>query len=415
MKKVIFIILIIAAAGTAFTQNIRFSGMIRTGMALMFDDGEDTKPTLGMSSNAGRHSHRSELVGTYNNSAGTVGARMIFRLDIHRGGTFIPSSRILGLDEAFVWFKPFNWLEINGGLVEEFGDTSLDTPGGLGDLSIAPGNFLSVGCIFTPLNNLRIAFFTAPMGGINYSAISTVPGVEEGTMSNHLSQADYVGTARYTFPNIISLHLLGGYRQESADMGFGFNYLGFRIQGFPRIAADMSLENFANRHLQYGYFQFNTGQRIDFAKGPFGAGIRFVQFMKIGEGIPPGDDGIAHGRALLYSGYVQYRLENAVRITPRLDIAYTDGGIVTHNYRRGLYALNRTYDAFADETTTSYWAGKNRYDSGMVIDSTMAFELAPYTTLTLGYKLGMNLGDPLPNTAGIKNYNMIFIDFYIRF
>jgi len=208
---------------------------------------------------------------------------------------------------------------------------------------------------------------------------------------------------------------MGGYRRQSADMGLGINYLGLGSFGFTSIAADIVLDNFANRHLQYGYYQFNTGQRVDYSSGSFLSGIRFVQYMKIGAGIPPGDDGVAHGKAYVFNGYLGYRIDGSIRITPRIDLTYIHGGTAIQNYRWGIDSVNADYNAFADKNT-AIWAGKNRYDSGLVIDPTVEFELANGTILTLGYKRTMHFGDPLPaNANNIKNFNMVFIDFNFRF
>ena len=415
MKKVLFAILIVVTANSVIAQGLGFSGAIRAGIAIMFDDGEETRPTMGMSANAGRYANSFALTGNYINVARNVGAKMIFRLDVPDSGDVISSLRYPLVDEASVWVKPFKWLELTAGIMEKFPKGTYETPGGLGDLDLGTGSFASVGTIFTPVDNLTIAIFISPMGGINYSAVSTMQGAEEGTMLNHLSQADYIGSVNYLFPNIVSLHLLGGYRQQSADMGFGFNYIGLYSKGFTSMAADISLENLNNRHDQYGYFQFNTGQRLDYSSGPFMSGIRFVQFMKIGDGIPAGDDGTVHGTALLFHIYARYKIQSSIPVIPGLDLAYINGGVVNQNNNQGFYSLNRNYNTFATGNTVS-WAGKNKYDSGLVIDPTVTFEMGTGISFALGYKVSLHLGDPLPPSAnGIKTYNMFYLDFNFRF
>jgi len=414
MKKLLFVFFIftMAMANTIFAQNVTFSGAVRTGIALAFDDGEDTQPTLGLSSNVGRRAHRTDFVAAFTNAQRNAGAVLGMRFYLQGSSAVTSGAMVPVLDEATLWTSPFPWLELRAGIAEGI---PFYTDGGLADLSIGAGYLATVGALISPINNLFLYTAISPVGGINYDGVFTVPGEDEETQAAQLSQASYVAFLRYTIPNLVELSLVGGYRQESADMGFGINYLGFRNNGIPRIAVDMCIENFTNRHSQYGFYQLNTGQRIDFSSRTMWANLRFAQFMKIGEQIPPGDDGIPHGKALIFAGSAAYRIFGPIRISPRFDFVYTHGTRISQNYMRGFYSANRDYNTFADENT-AVWAGKNRFDSGLVLDPSVAFELARLSTLTLGYKRSMHLGDPLPaNANGIKNFNMVYVDFNFRF
>jgi hypothetical protein len=378
MKKALVVFLILAVAGGLFAQTtVKFTGSLRTGLAIGFTDeeGDAGKPKVGFIQNRGENGTRADLTaqirsGPDNQPYGAFGADVTFR---GRENTFLGTDGIVALVPTINAFWQPNsilWLQVGTG-----GGGGYGTMGGIGrSQDIVDTNGLKIK--LTPISGLSIG------GQLYYGAGSVL-----------FENMNYGLGATYTVPDLLKVAANLRYLAQNKDdktekirFGAGANFLGLSGLGLTTLAADFGTWGFGTDD-----FFMGIGEAVGFSAGALTLSANAQQFIWLGEGskdVMP----------MRFHGEVAYKVSPVV--TLGVEGRYLIGAKPNFNFRNaGELGGVDNVAAFSAKDT-----------SALGISPRITFNVGP--EVVLGYNLQMDMSD---GASGRTMQHLIYTGLNISF
>ncbi|MDR2786365.1 MAG: hypothetical protein LBB83_10680 [Treponema sp.] len=342
MKKAMLGVLILAAAGGLFAQEVKFDGSFNSGLGIVstdtkIPDGTGTKTAdtkivpFGADSEQG--GYRFRLNGSYTNAESTAGAKFRFQAqsDFSLGAFSLPY--------AYGWVSFLNNIfTVNGGLVDDgtwnSGGAILndDVGEGLGVLvKISPISGLNLGAgayVITPQGSGANNTIVVPAGDADAAATSKFSGLDIP-----LYRIKYTASAGYTMPDLFKV--TAGFRtanqtgdkvsryadaekfgsNETSKLIFGAQLLAVKnLTAVVEVSADKLEDSGADKDKDN--IDFNFYETLGYKIGDLSFGLNAVQYLRT-------EKDVDHDLGLHLNPWVSYDIGP---IVPRLDLNYLLAG-----------------------------------------------------------------------------------------
>jgi hypothetical protein len=449
MKKAMLGVLILAAAGGLFAQELKFDGYLNSGLGIVSTDTKvpdgsgtktaDTKITaFGVDSEQG--GYRFRLNGSYTNAEGTAGAKFRFQAQ---------SNFALGafsLPYAYGWVSFLNKIfTVTGGLVDDgtwnSGGAILndDVGEGLGALvKISPIDGLNLGVgayVISQQSGGNNSTLIIPAGAVTTTTDSGGKTTTKDPSTTSFSGLDipldrlkYTVSAGYTLPDLFKVtasfrtanqtgNSISRYadadsekfdgRDETSKLIFGAQILAVKnLTAVVEAEVDKLEDTGADKDKDN--IDFNLYETIGYKLGDLSFGVNAVQYIR-------SEKDVDHDFGLHLNPWVSYAIG---AIVPRLDLNYlmagkaltTPGGtnaLPGASYHRKVfsYADNGdadNYSVIAARPSVKFNIDKNTF---IELGDLIAFSMGPEGAFA-------NADDPKKSS----NFNNVFyIDFVWKF
>ena len=380
MKKVLVVLLILAVAGGAFAQELKFNGTVRGGLSVIFTNNDADDVVLRQWNTREGYNSRFQLTGAYTNAAGNAGFNTTLRWNNIMSGDPFDFSQAIPRAEA--WFKILDgMIEIRGGYVDN--ETVFNTNGGWGSALGSGVGGLGMQFNVNPINGLNLRFVVAP----GNSATSNSPGVA-------IWKASYRFGAVYTMADVFTASALFRHTYQTTDLGLGVRILALKSAGFSILGVDFGMENLGQKGASGSDFMtLHIGERIEWASGDLTIGGRFKQSFRLG-----GTGTYADKPDLTFSAFGQYVIK---QIVPRLEVGFNIGQGIASNPRTGSYDAALGFNGYKKDTMN------------LSISPTVQFRLPDANSyIDLSYVLQAGF-----NPSGTKNNlrNTIAVNYGVNF
>jgi hypothetical protein len=353
MKKAMLGILMLAAAGGLFAQELKFDGYLNSGLGIVstdtkVQDGSGTKTAdtkivpFGVDSEQG--GYRFRLNGSYTNREGTAGAKFRFQAQSNlEFGAF-------SLPYAYGWVSFLNKIfTVSGGLVDDgtwnSGGAILndDVGEGLGVLvKISPISGLNLGVgayVLNQQSGSRNNFPVIPAGATTTDANGNTIQPSTSSFSGldiPLDRLKYTISAGYAMPDLFKvtagfrtanqagdktsryddadLESFAG-RDETSKLIFGAQLLAVKnLTAVIEVEADKLEDTGVDKDKDN--IDFNFYETIGYKLGDLSFGLNAVQYLRI-------EKDVDHDLGLHLNPWVSYAIGT---IVPRLDLNYLLAG-----------------------------------------------------------------------------------------
>jgi hypothetical protein len=240
MKKALVVLLILAVAGGAFAQ-LKFTGEVKTGLGLVYDNVNETAYLQAFSRDA-EQPFRFRLHGEYANQGDTAGLK--FRIQQEATG---PS-----INYAFGYINAFsNMLTLQGGKID---DGTFNSGGGILDADAGEG--VGTNLLVRPIDNLIIGGgayaadslgSTPPVGGYSKSGYGRYTAGLSFTAPDLVKVVTSFRTKNYVSGSLQSNQVIAGINILAlSDMGLKLVLEGrFTNLGEDNKVAPMNVDGFA--------------------------------------------------------------------------------------------------------------------------------------------------------------------------
>ena len=392
MKKFLVVLLILAAAGMGFAQNLGFNGIVNSGIGFFKSDHRDSELIVGHYASSEHISSMAHIWTHLSSSGNTAGLRFLFRATAGFGADDTLAGQ-LQFQNYEGWVRFFDDIvEVRGGKMDykEFYNP-------FGGVEAHMFNAEGWGMIVNanPFAGFNMRFGIFPAGSLG-QAIH-----HERTRFNLSFRYDIFGTANVMLNTV-------AHNEDLYDIGFGVQLIALRrmVRGLRNVNFDIALLNIMeSRNLDMG---IQTGIRVDYFPGSLGTGIRFAQFFI--KGSDPD---------LTFAGYVQYSLGN---IVPRINLGVNIGQPL-----RGVNVPGPGGDDFRGGANFYESIHKGRYYEGLnpggirraqegmanfVFNTTVQFQVTGQQFIELGYVRQQDLSE---NKRLRTANNVVSLEFKILF
>jgi len=386
MKRIFCIVLIAAFAATfGFSQELRLSGYMNSGLGLWMSNEEDNDdPQLmvyGVDSE--RFMGRFRLNGSYINEAQTGGAD--FRLQLQGTGAVTDSGSGAILSFAYGWVRLLDMFTIKAGLVDDGVWVS-------GDVIFDDDNTEGTGLLLraTPVSGLDLgvgAYLASYAGSGSNNILPVLP------TQFALDEAKYTFNLAYTAPGLF--RLMGSFRPANEAPGNSATQTAQALASLRLLAVNNLTAVIVaqlNRVDEFG----DTGetsiyQTLAYGLGDLSIGLNAAQYIR---NTPTGSDA-ANDLALRFNPWISYALNDG-GLVPRLDLTYFMGGQQSGvDYHRRAFTANYDSDRYVVNARPS-----------------IKFNLDPRTSLEIGDSFYYSVAGS--NADAVFN-NVIYVDLTIRF
>ncbi|MDR2049391.1 MAG: hypothetical protein LBP69_08035 [Treponema sp.] len=364
MKKIMLGVLILAAAGGLFAQELKFDGYLNSGLGIVstdtrVPDGSGTKTAdtkivpFGVDSEQG--GYRFRLNGSYTNAEGTAGAK--FRFQAQSSLEFGAFS----LPYAYGWVSFLNKIfTVTGGLVDD-GTWNLGSPLLNDDVGEGLGALVKI----SPITGLNLgvgAYVLNQQSGSrnNFPVIPAGYGTREtssfSSLDIPLDRLKYTFSAGYTMPDLFKviatfrtanqagdktsrytnadLESFAG-RDETSKLIFGLQLLAVKnLTAIVEVSADKLEDSGVDKDKDNIDFDFY--ETLGYKTGDLSFGLNAVQYIRT-------EKDVDHDLGLHFNPWVSYAIGS---IVPRLDLNYFLAG-------KALTGTAAWVDADNDPTTPS--------------------------------------------------------------
>jgi len=471
MKKALIILLVLAVAGGLFAQNLSFSGEMRSGIGLRFQDGKDPlnndegyRPSIVMTGNIGDHVGRFQLRGRATTDDGVAGVDFEIRINGNADGNI---ELAVEHSWGFINFAD-NMVQLVAG---RGGPGGFGTMGGVdAGFDLLGGGRNGIGVLVRPMgdNNLQIGFNIKTFG--QQRAFGTVAtenywgddptanqlwesafGANFNAESVSITNAWYGAGVRYEMPGLFRAVAnfrtsyrtilgmpaptnaqvrtdirddLSAHPNDGAwDIAVGINVLALGDLGLSTLAVDFALQNMDHKFLTKDFngngdwTDLQIGQRINFASGPIGASLRTRQMFLLGVDTDKDkSDGWGweeYAPILQFAAHVQYTMGSLV---PRLDAGFIMNAQPQANFRRGWDAVNTGFSMAIGARE-----GFNKDAMGVAIAPSIRLNMTR-SFIDFGYTMSYDMSKEIDNEMkgvlpkdATRLRNMIYLDFGVTF
>jgi hypothetical protein len=338
MKKALVPLLILAAAGGLFAQELKFDGYLNSGLGFLSSDEEDADSALrAFGVDSEQWGYRFRLNGSFTGEKGNAGVKFRFQSQsrVDAGYFSIPY--------AYGWVSLLNSLiTVTGGLVD---DGVWNSGGGILDDDVGEG--------------LGALVKISPVGGLDLGTGAYVLGYNSGGNNNVLLAADfskvsvkpwhakYTFNAGYAMPDLFKITAVLRLKNEvsydeiqapAVDPNAGRDesaktIVAARLLAVPNLTAVVEgeldkLEHFNSAGL------LNLYETVGYKIGGLAMGLNAVQYFSQAEETDIG---------LRFNPWVSYTIKSVV---PRLDFVYFMAGVpdTQGKYHRKNYKTNYNDD-----------------------------------------------------------------------
>jgi len=283
--------------------------------------------------------------------------------------------------------------------------------------------------------------FDIGVGAGGYVNINPMPGFDfrVGVYPQAMAKGDALGNARYNFgavytaPDLVTVgvQVANGRRNnavyqpwKATDALFFAKVLALKGMGFTSLNIDTTLENI-QRPEDAKDMVFKLGEKVDYALGDLGLGIRFLQQFVLFDGSTPDK----YTPDLSFTGYVQYKiggvLSNKGTIVPRLNVGYnigtplrgTSAPAAGGDYRGNWDGLNKG-DAFVVTDGAAKPRGFDKDSGNFTIQPNVMFWFggSDAKAVELGYTLQVDTSKDAKGGAGVKSMNnVVYVNYRVAF
>ena len=334
MKRILCVVLVaVFAAALGFSQELRFSGYVNSGLGFWVSNEEDNDdPQLmvyGVDSE--RFIGRFRLNGAYTNANQNAGAA--FRFQAQGTGGATDSGNLPVLSFGYGWVTLADMFTIKAGLVD-------DSVWATADVIFDDDQTEGVGMLLraTPIAglDLGVGAYVASYGSSgNNNILPVLPS------QFAFDEAKYTFNAAYTMDSLFRLMLSARTANEALGNSSAQTAQGlaeFRLLAVDNLTAIVIAQ--LNRFDEYSDTgELNFYQTLGYRMGDLGFGLNAAQYTRN----VPSESTTANDFALRLNPWVSFAL-NEGKMVPRLDLTYFMGGRQDgQNYHRRGFAV--TYDS----------------------------------------------------------------------
>jgi hypothetical protein len=404
MRKVMLGVLVLAAAGGLFAQELKFDGYFNSGLGIVSTNakvqdgaGPDTKTAdtkvvpFGVDSE--QAGYRFRLNGSYTNANGTAGAKFRFQAQ---------SKFDLGafsLPYAYGWVSFLNKIfTVSGGLV----DDGTWSSGGFFNDDVGEG--LGALVKVTPVTGLNLgvgAYVITPKGGGDNNIIEVPVGDKAAKSANDFSKIDvpldrikYTFSAGYILQDIFKATLSFRTKNQTGDAvsryddedseTFGSNETSKLIFGAQLLAiknltavveAEVDKLEDTGVDSRKDNIDFNLYETIGYKTGDLAFGLNAVQNVRL-------EKDVEHDLGLHFNPWVSYAIGP---IVPRLDLNY---------YLAGKAITSVTAStAESPVTSTKYHRKTFAYADNKAAEDVSVFAVRPSVKFNIDKNSVIEIGD----------------------
>jgi hypothetical protein len=342
-----------------FAQELKLSGYFNSGLGFIATDQKTADPGNPTQSNrvdpyftafgvdSASSGYRFRLNASYTGQDGNAGVQARFQSQA-------TSATPISIPFAYGWVKPFDFLRVSGGLVD---DVTWNSGGAI--LNDDQGEGLGTLVRVTPVKGLDLGVgiyvLTTQSGNANNALPFTLANINKKWY-----ETKYTANAGYTLPDLFKFTFT--YRSRSATGLTSINngqissraIIGAQILAVKDLIGvfEFEIDNIGDTFNTTGSLTglLNFYETVAYKAGDLGLGLNAIQFVK--HQSQKGDPG------LQFNPWVSYALGS---IVPRLDLVYFSGGRAALNYSstsatRGKYFYLGTVGAYTPDYDRDFYA-----------------------------------------------------------